>query len=79
MSAIKSLYAMLAKIGEFEQLPEQTTRARCYQDLVGFRELLHSCRQVRRLTDDAALLHFTVADEIADHHQPGGDADARFE
>ena len=33
-------------------------------------------REVRRLTDDRLLLSRTRSDQIADHHQPGGDADA---
>ena len=32
-------------------------------------------REVRRLADDAALLRFARADQVADHDQPGGNAD----
>ena len=35
--------------------------------------------EVRRLADDRLLLRRTLADQIADDHQPGGDADPRFE
>ena len=37
---------------------------------------LQSCREVRRLADDAALLRRTRSDQIADYDQASGDADA---
>src|SRR5215468_2422254 len=40
---------------------------------------LQACRQVRRFADDRWLLRRALADQIADDHEPGGDADARRE
>ena len=37
---------------------------------------LQARREVRRLADDVALLRFAGADQLADHDQAGGDADA---
>jgi len=34
--------------------------------------------EVRRFTDNRLLLSRTLADQIADDHQPGGDPDARL-
>ena len=37
---------------------------------------LQTCREVRRLADNRLLLSSTRSDQIADHDQPGGNADA---
>ena len=37
---------------------------------------LQARREVRRLADDAALLRLSGADQVADHDEPGRDADA---
>ena len=36
---------------------------------------LQARRKVRRLADDAALLRLTRSDQVADHDQPGRNAD----
>ena len=45
-------------------------------DAVRLRNALQAGRKVRRLTYDGLLLRSARADQIADDHQPGGDADA---
>jgi hypothetical protein len=40
---------------------------------------LQTRREVRGLTDDAALLRFTRADQVADHDQPSGYANASLQ
>ena len=37
---------------------------------------MQSRRDVRRLADDAALLRLSRSNQVADHDQPGGNADA---
>ena len=42
----------------------------------GFGESLQACGEVGGLADHRLLLRRALADQIADHDQPGGDADA---
>jgi hypothetical protein len=41
-------------------------------------ECLQPGGEVRRLADHRLFLRRALADQIADHHQPGGDADTRL-
>ena len=43
--------------------------------LFGSAIALQARREVRRLADDAALLRVPRSDQVADHDQPGRDAD----
>ena len=61
---------------QLEQIAEQFSRALGDDDGVRLGNALQACREVRRLADDAALLRLTRSDQIADHDQPGGNADA---
>ena len=49
------------------------------EDRVRLGQILQPGGEVRRLTDDRLLLCRAFADQIADDHQPGGDADARLQ
>ncbi len=42
------------------------------------RRALQPRREVRRLPDDPDLADLAAADEVADHHEAGGDADSRL-
>ncbi len=75
----KTLDRVPAKCAQAEHIAEQPA-GRCWDDdrpRLGQR--LQSRRQVRRLADHRLLLCGTFADEIADHHEAGGDADAHLE
>ena len=65
-----------AEIAQFEEIANEPPGALCDHDAAGRRQLLHARREVRRFADDAALLCFAVADQIADDDQPARDADA---
>ena len=45
-------------------------------DHVRLGDPLQARREVRRLADDAALLRLPRSDQVADHDQPGRNADA---
>ena len=47
--------------------------------MFGSASALQPRRKVRRLADDAPLLRLPRPDEVADHHQSGGDADPRLQ
>ena len=62
----------------FEQVAGEPPRAGRDQDRVGRGGRLQARGQVRRLADDVAFLRLAAADQFADHHQAGGDADAHL-
>jgi hypothetical protein len=62
-----------------EPISEQPARRGRHDDGPGIDESLQARRQVRRLADDTALLRLALADQVTDHHEPGGDADANLE
>ena len=66
---------VLAHIGELEQPHGQLVRARRHDNAVGRRERLQPRGKVGRLPDDHLLLRRVGADQFADHHQAGRDAD----
>ena len=61
---------------QLEQIAEQLSRALGDDDRVRLGDPLQARREVRRLADDAALLRLPRSDQVADHDQPGRNADA---
>ena len=64
---------------KLEQIAELPARALGDDHGVRLGQGLQARREVRRLADDAALLRRALADQVADHDQPGGDADTRLQ
>ena len=60
---------------QLEQIAEKPSRALGDDHHVRLGDPLQPRREVRRLADDAALLRLSRADQIADHDQPGRNAD----
>ena len=75
----KALQLAATEIRHVEESAEQPPRVLHHQDRPWWSERLQPGRQVRRLPDDAALLRFPLAHEIADDHQPGRDSDPHLE
>ena len=63
------------EIGELEQPADLPARALGDDERVRRGQRLQPGGEVRRLADDPALLRRTRADQIADHDEPGGDAE----
>ena len=61
---------------KLKQTAEKLSRAFGNDDHVRLSKSLQTRRQVRRFTDNAALLRTSRIDHIADDDQPAGDADA---
>ena len=68
-----------AEIAVLEEIADQPARALGDDDRVRLGQGLQPGGEVGRLADDALLLRRAFADQIADDHQPGGDADARLQ
>ena len=64
-----------SEVLQLEQIAEQLSRALGDDDRVRLGNALEPRREVRRLADDAALLGFTRADQVADDDKPGRNAD----
>ena len=62
-----------------EQIADQAPRGRADHDLARLRQLLQPGREVRRGADHRLLLGGALPDQIADHHEPGGDADPHLQ
>ena len=60
---------------KLEQIAEKLSRALGDDNHVRLGDALQARREVRRLADDAALLRLARSDQVADHDQPGGNAD----
>ena len=71
----EALQHLRPEILEFERAADQPPRRGSDQDRVGLRQRLQPGRQVGRLADDRLLLGRAFADQVADDHHPGGDAD----
>ena len=71
-----TLEVLRAEVLELEQIAEKLSRALSDDHRVRLGDPLQTRREVRRLADDAALLRLTRSDQVADHDQPGGDANA---
>ena len=67
-----------AKVAVFEEIADQPTRGQGDDDSVRLSEALQTGGEVGRLANNRLLLRRAFADQIADDHQPGGDADARL-
>jgi hypothetical protein len=68
-----------AEIAVFEEIAKQPPRARGDDDSIRLGQGLQPGGEVRRLADDRLLLRRSRANQIADDHQPCGDADARMQ
>ena len=68
-----------AEIAVLEEIADQPARAGGDDDRIRLGQGLQTGGEVRRLADDRLLLRRAFADQIADHHQPGGDADPRLQ
>ena len=53
-----ALKVLCAKVLELEQIAQQSSCSLINHDSARFGDALQACREVRRLTDDAALLRF---------------------
>ena len=62
----------------FEQIAGEAARGGGDDDGIRRCGRLQPRREVRRFADDVALLRFTGADEFADNHEAGGEADAHL-
>jgi hypothetical protein len=67
------------KVAEVEQTAELTARGIGNDDGIRCGKRLQACREIGRFTDDRLLLRRARADQVADDHQPGGDADAHLQ
>ena len=65
-----------AEVGEVEQAANLAARAVGNDNCVGFGKPLNPGSEVRGFPDNAAFLRRTGADQIADHGEAGGNADA---
>ena len=65
-----------AEVAQLEQPADQPLRARRDHDRVRLRHRLQAGREVRGFADDRRAPALARADQIADHDQAGGDADA---
>ena len=74
-----ALEVLCPEVLELEEIAEKPPRAVGDDDHVRLGDALQARREVRRLADDAALLRFARADEVADDDQPGRDADAHLQ
>ena len=72
---IEALEHSAAEILEGEQGANQGAGRRRGNDGVRGRDLLQAGREVGRLAGHRRLLGRALAEEVADHHGPGGDAD----
>ena len=64
---------------ELEPAPEEASRGLGDHHGARLRDLLQAGREVRRLAGDRLLLRGALADEVADHHEAGGDPGAASE
>jgi hypothetical protein len=68
-----------AERAQREAVAEQPARGGGDHHRAGLGQSLQPGGQVRRLADHRLLLRRTFAEQVADHHQAGGDADAHLE
>ncbi len=74
-----ALERMDAEIVVLEERAQQLMRRRRYHDLAGSGQALQSGRQVRCLAHHGGFFGCPFADDVADDHRSGGDADARLQ
>src|SRR5262249_9819021 len=63
------------KVLKLEEGAEKSSRAVGDDDCIRLGDPLQSCREVRGLADNATLLSFARADQVAYHNEPRRDAD----
>jgi hypothetical protein len=68
-----------AEVAIFEEIADQSARTRGDDDRVGLGQGLQTGGEIGRFTDDRLFLRRAFTDQIANDHQPGGDADPRLE
>ena len=68
-----------AQVHVLEETAGQPPRARRDHHRARFGQRLQPRREVGRLSDHRLFLRGTLADQIADHHQPGSDADPHLQ
>ena len=73
----KTLQFVRAAVGVFECAARKIARGLRDHDAARFGESLQPGGEVERVADCRLLARRALADQIADHDQPGGDADAR--
>ena len=71
----EALERLRPEIVELEQAADQPPGRLGDHDAARLGQRLQPGREVRRLADHRLLLRRTLADQIADHDEPGGDAD----
>ena len=71
-----ALQAHRSEVLKLEEIAEQPPRALGDDDCVRLGDRLQPRGEVRGLADAAALLRLARSDDVPDHHQVGGDADA---
>ena len=74
-----SLELLVTKITQLEQIAQKSSGGVSNHDDIRFGEPLEPGREVGGFTDNASLLGLAGSDEIADHHQPRGNSDARLQ
>jgi len=67
-----------SEVRQGEQLPDLPSCAAGNHQTARCRNPLQSRRKIGRLAHDRLLLRRALADQIADDHQPSGDADPNF-
>ena len=70
-----TLEVLRPEVLKLKEIAEKPSRALRDDHGVRLGQGLQARRQVWRLADDAALLRVLRSDQVADHDQPGGDAD----
>jgi len=68
-----------AEIAVLEEIADQPARARGDHDRVRPGQRLKTGGEIGCLADNRLLLRRAFADQVADDHEPGGDADARLQ
>ncbi len=71
----EALKMLRTEIGEIEQTAHQPAGRLADDHVARSRDRLEPCGEVGRLADHRLLLRCTLADQIADHDEPGRDAD----
>jgi hypothetical protein len=56
---------------------DQPPRRLGYDDPAGVRQALQPRREIGGVADDGLFLRGPLSDDVADHHEAGGDADPR--
>ena len=74
-----TLEVLGSEVLELEEIAEQLSRAVGDHDHVRLGQRLQARRQVRRVADDATFLRISRSDQVADHDEPSGDANAHLQ